>query len=167
MSAPTLRAIGMVRTPFVDRTDTPLQAAFARDAVGEVRFDARYSDALDGVAGFSHLWLVTWLGRFDENAPEPELRQVPLLLRDEPETFGIFATRGPRRPNPIGLSLVHVLSVEGTTIRFSGVDLIDGTIVLDVKPYVTNFDQPVGETRCGWFDRRLGSETAQGANPCA
>ena len=164
---PTLRAIGVVYTPFADRADTPLQTAFARDAVGEVRIDPRYADALDGIEGFSHLWLVTWLARFDTNAPEPELRQVPLLLRHEPQAFGIFATRGPRRPNPIGLSLVEVLSVEGTTISFAGVDLMDGTIVLDVKPYVTRFDLPVGDIRCGWFDRRLGTDSAKGAHPCA
>ena len=174
MSAPTFRAIGVVHTPFTNRDDTPLQPAFAHDVTGEVRFDPRYRDALDGVTGFTHLWLVTWLARFDEQAPEPELQQVPLLLRDDPKVLGIFATRGPRRPNPIGLSLVRVLSVEETTIRFAGVDLIDGTVVLDVKPYVTMFDQPVGDIQCGWFDdrlgtdnARLGSETGQGAHPCA
>ena len=60
--------------------------------------------------------------------------------------------RGPRRVNPVGLSLVRVLSVDGTTVRFAGVDVLDGTPVLDLKPYVTRFDSPAGEVRCGWFD---------------
>ena len=76
--------------------------------------------------------------------------------------------RGPRRPNPIGLSLVRIVAIDGHTLRFAGVDLIDGTTVLDVKPYVTAFDEPAGEVRCGWFDERLReSDTQQGAAPCA
>ena len=75
--------------------------------------------------------------------------------------------RGPRRPNPIGLSLVRIVAIDDHTLRFAGVDLIDGTTVLDIKPYVAPFDQP-GEVRCGWFDERLReSDTQPGAAPCA
>lgn len=66
--------------------------------------------------------------------------------------MGVFATRGPRRVNPIGLSLIQLLQVTGQVIRFAGVDLLDGTPVIDVKPYVTRFDRPPGDPRCGWFD---------------
>ncbi len=133
-----------------------------------MHLDPRYLDALHGLDGFSHVWLLTWLGSFDAPAPDPDLRQVPLLLRDNPTEFGIFAMRGPRRPNPIGLSLVRIVAIDGHTLRFAGVDLIDGTTVLDVKPYVTAFDEPAGEVRCGWFDKRLReSDTQQGAAPCA
>ncbi|HXY90943.1 MAG TPA: TrmO family methyltransferase, partial [Acidimicrobiia bacterium] len=131
-------------------------SAFALHVAGEVHFDARYVDALDGLVGFSHAWLLSWLAPFDRPAPDPELRQVPLLLREQPEEFGIFATRGPRRPNPIGLSLVRIVVIDAPVLQFAGVDLVDGTILLDVKPYVTRFDQPSGEIRCGWFDARLG-----------
>jgi tRNA (Thr-GGU) A37 N-methylase len=79
--------------------------------------------------------------------------------------MGIFATRGPRRINPIGLSLVKVLAVEGSEVRFSGVDLVDGTPVIDDKPYVTVFDQPpVTAPRCGWFDH---VELLPGATPAS
>ena len=67
--------------------------------------------------------------------------------------MGIFATRGPKRINPIGLSLIQFLDVTGPVIRFAGVDLVDGTPVIDLKPYVTRFDRPPGEPRCGWFDQ--------------
>jgi tRNA (adenine37-N6)-methyltransferase len=67
--------------------------------------------------------------------------------------MGIFATRGPKRVNPIGLSLIQLLDVTGSTIRFAGVDLLDGTPVIDLKPYVTRFDRPAGDPRCGWFDQ--------------
>jgi tRNA (adenine37-N6)-methyltransferase len=63
--------------------------------------------------------------------------------------MGILATRGPRRINPIGLSLVRLLGVDGASVRFAGVDFVDGTPVLDVKPYVARFDRPPGDVRCG------------------
>jgi tRNA (Thr-GGU) A37 N-methylase len=72
--------------------------------------------------------------------------------------MGIFATRGPRRVNPIGLSLIQILEVDAGIIRFAGVDLIDGTPVIDLKPYVTRFDRPPTEPRCGWFDQVTMSE---------
>jgi tRNA (Thr-GGU) A37 N-methylase len=78
---------------------------------------------------------------------------VPYLLGARPRKIGIFATRGPRRVNPIGLSLIKVLGVVGSTVRFSGVDVVDGTPVIDLKPYVTAFDRPPITPRCGWFDQ--------------
>jgi tRNA (Thr-GGU) A37 N-methylase len=66
--------------------------------------------------------------------------------------MGIFATRGPRRVSPFGLSLVQLLDVSGRFVSFAGVDLLHGTPVIDLKPYVTRFDRPAGEPRCGWFD---------------
>ena len=80
------------------------------------------------------------------------MRQVPFLLRRRPRELGIFATRGPRRVNPIGLSLIQLLEVTGEHVEFAGVDLLDGTPVVDLKPYVTRFDRPPGDPRCGWFD---------------
>jgi tRNA (Thr-GGU) A37 N-methylase len=67
--------------------------------------------------------------------------------------MGIFATRGPRRVNPVGLSLIQLLEVTGRAVTFAGVDLLDGTPVIDLKPYVTRFDRPPGDPRCGWFDQ--------------
>jgi tRNA (Thr-GGU) A37 N-methylase len=81
------------------------------------------------------------------------MRQVPFLLRPQPRELGIFATRGPRRVNPIGLSLIQLLEVTGEQVEFAGVDLLDGTPVVDLKPYVTRFDRPPGDPRCGWFDQ--------------
>lgn len=80
------------------------------------------------------------------------MRQVPFLLRPQPRQIGIFATRGPRRVNPIGLSLIELVDITATGVHFAGVDLIDGTPVIDLKPYVSRFDRPGREPRCGWFD---------------
>jgi tRNA (Thr-GGU) A37 N-methylase len=76
----------------------------------------------------------------------------PVRPRCERREIGIFATRGPRRVNPIGLSLIQILAVTGGTVSFAGVDLLDQTPVIDLKPYVTRFDRPPGEPRCGWLD---------------
>ena len=82
----------------------------------------------------------------------PELRQVPFLLRRSGQQVGILAMRGPSRPNPIGLSLVRLVEVDGAWIVFAGVDMLDGTPLLDVKPYFRDVDQPLDDVRCGWFD---------------
>jgi tRNA-Thr(GGU) m(6)t(6)A37 methyltransferase TsaA len=150
----TLRAIGVVRSGHAARETTPIQAALSRAEQGTVVVDDAYRDGLDGLAGFDYAWLLTWLHRSPGPAGElPALRQVPFLLRREGRKIGIFATRGPRRVNSIGLSLIRILSVGGNEIRFAGVDLLDGTPVVDIKPYVSRFDQPPGQPRCGWFDQ--------------
>jgi len=117
-----------------------------------IEVDPRYADGLDGLSGFDYAWLLTWLHWPRDDDGPPRLRHVPFLLRGQGRQVGIFAARGPRRVNPIGLSLIRLTDVRGPQIRFSGVDLIDGTPVLDIKPYVTRFDRPPGEPRCGWFD---------------
>ncbi|HEY5359244.1 MAG TPA: tRNA (N6-threonylcarbamoyladenosine(37)-N6)-methyltransferase TrmO [Streptosporangiaceae bacterium] len=150
-----LPVIGIVRTSHREPEATPIQASLNRAEHGTLDIAEPYLDGLDGLRDFDYAWLLTWLHRPGEPA-EPAgkvpLRQVPFLLRRRPRRVGVFATRGPRRVNPIGLSLIQLLDVTGGEIRFAGVDLLDGTPVLDVKPYVTRFDRPPGEPRCGWFD---------------
>jgi tRNA (adenine37-N6)-methyltransferase len=148
-----LRAIGVVRTRHQDRETTPIQAALSRAELGTIEISEAYRDGLDGLAGFDYAWLLTWLHEGDQSAGDPApMRQVPFLLRRQHREIGIFATRGPRRVNPIGLSLIRIIEVTGTEIRFAGVDVVSGTPVIDVKPYVARFDMPPGQPRCGWFD---------------
>jgi tRNA (adenine37-N6)-methyltransferase len=144
--------IGVVRSDRTDLAATPVQAALNPDEHARVELDPAYGDGLLGLDGFDYAWLLTWLGTSDEPSVAPSLRQVPFLLGRRPKKLGIFATRGPRRINPIGLSLVRLGPIEHTTIHFRGVDITDGTPVLDLKPYVTRFDCPPGDVRCGWFD---------------
>src|SRR5262249_39835150 len=148
----TLRFIGTIRTRHTDPTHTPVQSSLNKSDEGTIELDPRYSDALDGLAEFTHAWLLTWLAATDGDPPVPALRQVPFLLRRRPRELGILATRGPRRPNPIGLSLVRLVAIEGATIRFTGVDMVDGTPLLDLKPYVDRLDRPAEPVRGGWFD---------------
>ena len=144
-----LTAIGVVRSPRVRTENTPVQAALNRDEEATLEVFPPFVDGLLGLDGFDYVWLVTWLDR----APDRHrLRLVPYLLRSVGRTMGLFATRSPNRVNPLGLSLVRVLGVDGAVIRFAGVDIVDGTPVVDIKPYVSRFDRPEGEPRCGWFD---------------
>jgi tRNA-Thr(GGU) m(6)t(6)A37 methyltransferase TsaA len=153
MASPDLPVsiIGVVRSSRFEPADTPVQAALNPDERAILELDPAYRDGLLGLDGFDYAWLISWLGQGGEPASPPSLRQVPLLLGRRPQTFGIFATRGPRRVNPIGLSLVRLWEIDDTTIHFSGVDLVDGTPVVDLKPYVTRFDRPPGDVRCGWL----------------
>jgi tRNA-Thr(GGU) m(6)t(6)A37 methyltransferase TsaA len=146
-----LEVIGVVRTARTAVESTPVQSALNRGEQGTVEIFERYADGLAGLDGFDFAWLLSWLHRPDDPRP-PALTQVPYLLRPQQRRTGIFATRGPRRVNPIGLSLVQLLDVSGRFVTFAGVDLLDGTPVVDLKPYVTRFDLPPGEPRCGWFD---------------
>jgi tRNA-Thr(GGU) m(6)t(6)A37 methyltransferase TsaA len=161
-----LTVIGVVRSAHTEPENTPIQAALNRAGRGTIEIAEPYREGLAGLDGFGYAWLLTWLhrpggrrdggerkgeGRGDRSGPPP-LRQVPFLLRRQRREMGIFATRGPRRVNPIGLSLIQLLEVTPETVLFAGVDVIDGTPVIDLKPYVTRFDRPPGDPPCGWFD---------------
>jgi tRNA (adenine37-N6)-methyltransferase len=152
-SDPPLPVIGRVRSGYAETENTPIQSSLNRAAEAVIDVGESYRGGLAGLAGFDYAWLLTWLHK-PHRPGVPPLRQVPFLLRPQQRTMGIFATRGPRRVNPIGLSLIRILAVSDADgqIRFAGVDMLDGTPVLDIKPYVTRFDRPPGEPRCGWFD---------------
>jgi tRNA-Thr(GGU) m(6)t(6)A37 methyltransferase TsaA len=121
----------------------PLQTVAARGIRGSVEVEPTYSEGLRDLAGFSHLILLTHLHRMSGYSLE-----VTPYLDDQPH--GIFATRSPRRPNPIGLSVVRLIAIHDATLLIEDVDLLDGTPLLDLKPYVPAFDAHVTE-RIGWF----------------
>jgi tRNA (adenine37-N6)-methyltransferase len=149
----SMTAIGVVRTDRTATETTPIQSSLNKGEEGRIEIDPAYREGLDGLQGFDYAWLLSWLHRADRSTEASRsLRQVPFLLRAQQREMGIFATRGPRRVNPVGLSLIRLVDVDGGTIRFAGVDLLDGTPVLDIKPYVARFDLPPGNPRCGWFD---------------
>jgi tRNA-Thr(GGU) m(6)t(6)A37 methyltransferase TsaA len=148
-----LITIGVVRTGRHVTEATPVQSSLNRAEQGTIEIAEEYAAGLMGLDGFDFAWLLTWLhGPDDHRDHPPSLVHVPFLLRPQGRRMGIFATRGPRRVNPIGLSLVQILEVTERTVRFAGVDLVDGTPVVDLKPYVGRFDCPPGSPRSGWFD---------------
>ena len=143
--------IGIVRSPHETTTGTPIQPSRARGIEGTVEINEEYVEALSDLDGFSHIILICHLHR----ASDFKLKVVPYL---DTELRGLFATRAPSRPNPIGLSVVRLLGVDGRVLRIEGVDLLDGTPVLDIKPYVRDFDDQT-EVRCGWLDKVRDRET--------
>ncbi|MBD3366960.1 MAG: tRNA (N6-threonylcarbamoyladenosine(37)-N6)-methyltransferase TrmO [Candidatus Eisenbacteria bacterium] len=136
--------IGTIRTPHTEPGKTPIQPVFARGIAGRVELDPELEPALDDIEDFSYVYLLYVLHR----AGEPRLHVTPFL---EDEERGLFATRAPARPNPIGLSLVRVLSREGPVLHVADVDMLDGTPLLDIKPFTRRFDErPDAED--GWQD---------------
>ncbi|MGD9889056.1 MAG: tRNA (N6-threonylcarbamoyladenosine(37)-N6)-methyltransferase TrmO [Halothiobacillaceae bacterium] len=140
MSDIVLRAIGVVRTPFVEKFGIPRQGGLVDEVCATLELDAPYNreEAWRGIEGFSHLWLVTWF-HADKGA-EAALTVRPPRLGGNVR-LGVFATRAPYRPNPVGLSLVRLVRVErlvGDAVRIhvAGADVLDGTPLLDVKPYL-------------------------------
>jgi tRNA-Thr(GGU) m(6)t(6)A37 methyltransferase TsaA len=137
--------IGVVHSPFHERRGMPLQSVAATEVHGRVEVAAEYAPGLRDLDGFSHLHLICHLHR----AVPGELQVVPYL---DDTVRGVFATRSPRHPNPIGLSVVRLEAVEGATLHVCGLDLLDGTPVLDIKPYVPAFDSFAAE-RVGWLEQ--------------
>ena len=143
----TFRPIGVIRTPFTDTAGMPIQAAAAAGTRGTIELDPAFADGLLDLDGFSHLTLLYHL----HEIREPRIVVTPFL---DAARHGIFATRSPARPNPIGLSTVRLVAITGTTLEIEDVDMLDGTPLLDLKPYVPAFDDRSG-ARIGWFAGRL------------
>jgi tRNA-Thr(GGU) m(6)t(6)A37 methyltransferase TsaA len=139
----TYRPIGVIRSPFTEREGMPLQSVAAADVHGRIELEPEFEPGLKDLDGFSHLHVITHLHRSEPGA----LVVVPFL---DDTVRGVFATRSPRHPNPIGLSVVRLLGVAGRTLQVAGLDLLDGTLVLDIKPYVPAFDSFTAE-RTGWL----------------
>jgi tRNA-Thr(GGU) m(6)t(6)A37 methyltransferase TsaA len=143
MTGSSFEPIGHVESVHHDPRTAPSQAA-ASEATARIVIADRYLDAMLGLERYPHLWLLTWL---HDQPDERPLQLVPRATEATGEVQGVFASRAPVRPNPIGLSLVRRLAIEGTVITVAGVDLLDGTAVLDVKPWFEDCDLPSGAGR--------------------
>jgi tRNA-Thr(GGU) m(6)t(6)A37 methyltransferase TsaA len=137
------QAIGIIHTPFESPAGMPIQPAGASGVRGDIEVFPQYAEGLKDLDGFSHVALLYHFHR----AGPPELLVVPFL---DVEARGVFATRAPSRPNPIGLSVVQLVNVEENHLHVLNIDVLDGTPLLDVKPYVPQFDQPPVD-RIGWL----------------
>ena len=144
MQAVVFNPIGVIHTPFKQPKGTPIQPWRSSHAHGTIDLLPEYIPGLKDLEGFSHIVL---LYHFHLSSSY-ELSVVP-YLDDQPR--GLFATRAPRRPNGIGLSVVRLLKVDGGTLEIENVDMIDGTPLLDIKPYVPHFEE-AEEIRIGWLE---------------
>ena len=140
------RPIGVIRSPFRDAANMPIQPAGARGIGGTVALDEHYREGLRDVDGFSHVILI-----YHFHLSRGHSLLVKPFLDDAMR--GVFATRAPRRPNPIGLSVVRLVRVEGTVLFIEDVDIVDGTPLLDLKPYVPLFDGRQ-DAKTGWLAER-------------
>jgi len=138
-------AIGVIHSPFTELAGMPIQPAGAAGVKGTVELFPAFAEGIKDLDGFSHVILLYHFHR----ATGCNLIVTPFM---DSQPRGVFATRAPRRPNPIGLSVVKLQRIEGLTLHVENVDILDGTPLLDIKPYVPEFDQPAAD-RVGWLDR--------------
>ena len=143
----TLKPIGIIHTPYKELKGIPIQGKFEKDIIGKVELFPEYEQGLKDIEGFSHIILIYY---FDRSKDEKFIGRP--FLEDEPH--GIFAIRSPHRPNHIGFSIVKLEKVANNIITFSEIDILDGTPLLDIKPYVSHFDSREN-VKNGWLDKHF------------
>jgi len=141
----SMRPIGIIHSPFTDTIHTPIQPTRSQ-AVGQVEVYPEFIGGLQDLEGFSHIILLYVFHR-----SEGYTLSVKPFLDDR--DHGLFTTRYPRRPNPLGLSIVELQAVRGNELEIKGVDVLNGTPLLDIKPYIPDFDLRT-DVRVGWYETR-------------
>ena len=139
--------IGIIHSPFKKMPGTPIQSAFSKDGEGTVELFPQFKHGLKDLKGFSHIILMYHFHK----SKGYDLLCRPFL--DEVKR-GLFATRAPRRPNPIGLSIVRLKKIRGTTLSVASLDVLDETPLIDIKPYIPQFDA-LTSPQVGWFEKAL------------
>lgn len=142
------RPIGTIRSPHQKMTGTPIQPSAALGVRGRIELNPAFQQGLKDLEGFSHIILIY---HFDL-VKAHDLRVTPYLGEKE---RGVFATRAPKRPNPVGVSVVRLVKIEGSHLEICDVDILDGTPLIDIKPFVPYFDQPEG-VKSGWIEEVKG-----------
>jgi len=153
----TFTPIGIIHSPFSELAGMPIQPAGETSAPGTVEIYQEYEPGLKDLDGFSHIYLIFYL----HQSRSSNLTVAP-FLDDQPH--GVFATRAPNRPNAIGLSLVRLARVEDNILHIENLDILDGTPLLDIKPYVASFDE-TADLRVGWLEgsqNKIGKKLSDG-----
>lgn len=139
----TYKPIGIIRTPFKSREGMPIQPSGAKGVQGTIKIEKEYVGGLKDLEGFSHIILL-----YHFHLSKGYYLTLTPFLDDQPR--GVFSTRAPRRPNPIGMSIVKLIRIRKDVLEIENVDIIDGTPLLDIKPYVPEFDAQK-EVKTGWL----------------
>ncbi len=147
MSEISYRPIGVIRSPFAEPKGTPIQPSGAEGVEGRIEIFSEFEEGLKDVEGFSHLILLYHF----HLAKKTSLIVRPFM---DNHAHGVFAIRGPSRPNPIGISVVRLVRVEKAILHIRDVDIVDGTPLLDIKPYVPDFDVRK-TTKTGWLSSNV------------
>lgn len=145
-----LQPIGVIHTPYLALTDMPIQPSGTAGVEGCIELREDMVEGLQGLDGFSHVIVIYQF----HQAAGFRLTVTPFL---DQNPHGVFATRAPTRPNPIGLSVLKLTGIEGARLFVEQVDMLDGTPLLDIKPYVPDFDRPDGRVRVGWLEKTTSS----------
>ncbi|MFH2049496.1 MAG: tRNA (N6-threonylcarbamoyladenosine(37)-N6)-methyltransferase TrmO [bacterium] len=148
MNEITLKPIGVIHTPFKEPKGAPIQPARSNGTEGTIELYPEYIDGLKDLDGFSHITLIYYF----HLSLGYKLEVIPFL---DTERRGLFATRAPKRPNPLGLSTVELLNIENNILYIKNVDMVDGTPLLDIKPFVPEFDSHT-DIKTGWLKDRAG-----------
>jgi len=141
------KPIGVIRTPFKSPVGVPIQPSAGKGIKGLVEIFPEYTEGLKDLEGFSHIILIYHFHLVKKFS----LKVIPYM---DNEYRGVFATRAPARPNPIGISVVRLVKIEGNKLYIEDVDIVDGTPLLDIKPYVPEFDYRP-EVKIGWLEKRV------------
>jgi len=142
------KPVGVIHSPYKTVENMPIQPSAGKGTEAEIEIFPEFADGLSDIEGFSHIYIIFHLNM----VKTPKLKVIPFL--DDVER-GIFATRSPARPNPIGLSLAEIVAVKNNIITIRGVDMLDGSPVLDIKPFVPDFESH-NDVRIGWFEGKTG-----------
>jgi tRNA-Thr(GGU) m(6)t(6)A37 methyltransferase TsaA len=152
-----LKPIGTIHTPYRKDEDAPHQAYKSKD-VGEIEVFDEYKKGLKDVEGFSHLIILYEFHKSTKRSVKKEhyMQSMGLLVKPYLDDIprGVFATRSPNRPNPIGLTVVELLERKRNILKVRGIDMLDGTPLLDIKPYVPKFDHRT-RVKIGWLEGKL------------
>ncbi|MDP8225986.1 MAG: tRNA (N6-threonylcarbamoyladenosine(37)-N6)-methyltransferase TrmO [Candidatus Lernaella stagnicola] len=150
-----VRPIGYVRSEHREPVGVPINAAFAKGVTARIEILPEYAPGLQDIEGFSHLHLLVFLHRSEG------YRLITTPFADD-QLRGLFTTRSPRRPNPIGLSVVRLIKVEGNILHVEEIDFIDGTPVLDIKPFHPQADHRTQDVRVGWMTDKFAVDKKTG-----
>jgi len=152
-----LKPIGIIHTPYKKDGEVPFQAYKSKD-VGKIEVFKEYEEGLKDIEGFSHLIILYEFHKSVKRSVKKEhyLESRGLLVKPylDGTSRGLFATRSPNRPNPIGLTIVELLERRGNILKVAGIDMLDGTPLLDIKPYVPAFDRKTN-VKIGWLEGKL------------
>lgn len=159
----TPQPIGLIRSPYTETKHIPKGLGAKHDAEGAIDVLPEFEPGLQDIDGFSHLFILWEFDRADG------FSLIAAPPTDEKRPHGVFSTRSPRRPNPIGLTVVELLRRDGAVLHVRGIDMLDRTPVLDIKPYLSSI--PMEKLRRGWLDeaesRIPGSKGTSGQENCA
>jgi tRNA-Thr(GGU) m(6)t(6)A37 methyltransferase TsaA len=145
----TYEPIGTIHTPHLTLEGIPIQSKGGEGSKGTITIDRKFAEGLEDLDGFSHIFLIYHF----HQSKSYHLKPVPFL---DNKAHGVFSTRAPRRPNPIGISVVRLTGIKDNVLEIQNVDILDGTPLLDIKPYVPEFDIFEVE-KIGWIENKIGN----------